>query len=108
VNARDAMPDGGRLTIQVTEAEGDVELVVADTGTGMSEETQAKAFDPFFTTKPFGSGTGLGLATVYGIVSQAGGTVSLDSVPDRGTRVVVRLPCGEPLYTAHPRVQTAT
>ena len=108
VNARDAMPDGGRLTIQLTEADRGVELVVADTGIGMSEETQAKAFDPFFTTKPLGSGTGLGLATVYGIVSQAGGTVSLDSVPGQGTRVVVRLPCGEPLYAPHPRVQAAT
>src|SRR5688500_3865212 len=72
VNARDAMPDGGRLTIKATEAERAVELVVEDTGVGMTEETQAKAFDPFFTTKPPGSGTGLGLATVYGIVSHAG------------------------------------
>jgi signal transduction histidine kinase len=101
VNARDAMPDGGRLTIQATEVDGDVQLVVEDTGNGMSEETRAKAFDPFFTTKPPGSGTGLGLATVYGIVSQAGGTVTLDSVPGRGTRVVVGLPCGEPMYDTH-------
>ena len=101
VNARDAMPDGGRLTIQATEVDGGVQLVVEDTGNGMSEETQAKAFDPFFTTKPPGSGTGLGLATVYGIVSQAGGTVTLDSAPGRGTRVVVGLPCGEPLYDTH-------
>jgi two-component system, cell cycle sensor histidine kinase and response regulator CckA len=107
VNARDAMPDGGRLTIQVTEADGAVELVVADTGVGMSEDTQAKAFDPFFTTKPLGSGTGLGLATVYGVVSQAGGRVTIDSVPGRGTRVTVRLPCGEPLYTARSPVPAA-
>ncbi len=103
VNARDAMPDGGRLVIQVTETESGVELVVEDDGIGMSAETQAKAFDPFFTTKPLGSGTGLGLATVYGIVSQAGGTVSLDSGPGRGTRVVVQLPCGEPLYAERLR-----
>jgi signal transduction histidine kinase len=101
VNARDAMPDGGRLTIQATEVDGGVQLVVEDTGYGMSEDTQAKAFDPFFTTKPPGSGTGLGLATVYGIVSQVGGTVTLDSAPGRGTRVVVGLPCGEPLYDTH-------
>jgi signal transduction histidine kinase len=101
VNARDAMPDGGRLTIQATETESGVELVVEDTGVGMSEDTLAKAFDPFFTTKPPGSGTGLGLATVYGIVSQAGGAVSLDSEQGRGTRVVIELPCGEPLYAAH-------
>jgi signal transduction histidine kinase len=107
VNARDAMPDGGRLTIQLTETEAGVELVVADTGLGMSEETQAKAFDPFFTTKPPGSGTGLGLATVYGIVSQAGGTVSLHSQPAHGTRVVVELPCGEPLYSATSRAQAS-
>jgi signal transduction histidine kinase len=107
VNARDAMPDGGRLTIKATEIDGGVELVVEDTGLGMSEETRAKAFDPFFTTKPPGSGTGLGLATVYGIVSQAGGTVSLHSEPGRGTRVVVALPCGEPLYVSGIRAQAS-
>ena len=108
VNARDAMPDGGRLTIQATEIEGGVQLVVEDDGGGMSEETRAKAFDPFFTTKPPGSGTGLGLATVYGIVSQAGGTVSLDSEPGRGTRVVVQLHSGQPLYIAGARAQAAS
>jgi signal transduction histidine kinase len=108
VNARDAMPGGGRLTIKATEAERGVELVVEDTGIGMSEETRVKAFDPFFTTKPPGSGTGLGLATVYGIVSQAGGTVSLDSEPGRGTRVVIQLPCREPLYAARAGLQAAS
>jgi signal transduction histidine kinase len=94
------MPDGGRVTIQATEIEGGVRLVVEDTGAGMSEDTVAKAFDPFFTTKPPGSGTGLGLATVYGIVSQAGGAVTLDSELGRGTRVVIDLPSREPLYAA--------
>jgi signal transduction histidine kinase len=98
VNARDAMPEGGRLTIQATEVESGVRLMVEDTGLGMSEETVAKAFDPFFTTKPAGSGTGLGLATVYGIVSQAGGTVVLDSASGHGTRVVIELPSVDPLY----------
>jgi signal transduction histidine kinase len=69
----------------------------------MSEDTVAKAFDPFFTTKPPGSGTGLGLATVYGIVSQAGGTVSLDSELGRGTRATIDLPAREPIYPPTPR-----
>jgi two-component system cell cycle sensor histidine kinase/response regulator CckA len=102
VNARDAMPDGGQLTIQATQVEDGVRLVVEDTGLGMSEETVAKAFDPFFTTKPPGSGTGLGLATVYGIVSQAGGTVSIDSQLGHGTRVMIDLPTREPIYPAAP------
>jgi signal transduction histidine kinase len=110
VNARDAMPDGGRLTIQATQTDGGVELVVEDTGIGMSAETQAKAFDPFFTTKPPGSGTGLGLATVYGIVSQAGGTVALHSAPGQGTRVVIELPCQsqlQPWSVAQPGSRTS-
>jgi signal transduction histidine kinase len=106
VNSRDAMPQGGRLTIQATEAGNGVRLLVEDNGHGMSEDTVAKAFDPFFTTKPPGSGTGLGLATVYGIVSQAGGTVSLDSKLGRGTRVTIDLPAHEPLFPpAMPREQ---
>jgi CheY-like chemotaxis protein len=92
VNARDAMPGGGRLTIEATGNEDAVRLVVADTGAGMTDEVAAKAFDPFFTTKPPGSGTGLGLATVYGIVTQAGGTIELDTEPGRGTRVAIELP----------------
>jgi signal transduction histidine kinase len=107
VNARDAMPGGGRLTIEATRVEAGVRLVVEDTGQGMSEETLAKAFDPFFTTKPPGSGTGLGLATVYGIVSQAGGTIALDSAPGRGTRVAIELPCGEPAYALRPAATSA-
>jgi len=74
----------------------------------MSEETLAKAFDPFYTTKPPGSGTGLGLATVYGIVAQAGGTIAIDSAPGRGTRVAIELPCREPAYALRPAAGTAT
>ena len=93
VNARDAMPDGGRLSIALRRRDdGCVEIAVTDTGTGMSEEVCARAFDPFFTTKPPGEGTGLGLATVYGIVAQAGGEVRLESEPDGGTRVTLELP----------------
>jgi PAS domain S-box-containing protein len=92
VNARDAMPNGGHLTIEMREEDGYACVEVSDTGVGMDKEVAARAFDPFFTTKPAGAGTGLGLATVYGIVTQAGGQVTLDSSPDEGTSVTVKLP----------------
>jgi PAS domain S-box-containing protein len=100
VNARDAMPDGGTLTLATAVVEvGDapaprlqglppgqwVELTVTDTGTGMSETVKSQIFEPFFTTKPQGKGTGLGLSTVYGIVTQAGGHIAVDSTPGWGS-----------------------
>lgn len=104
INARDAMPDGGRLLIQTevvhiavlhdSLAPGDyVRLSVQDTGSGMSGEVIARAFDPFFTTKPIGQGTGLGLSMVYGFINQTGGQVQIDSTEGQGTRIDLYLPC---------------
>ena len=95
LNARDAMPGGGRVTIKAEQVGSSVRLVVEDTGHGMDEETLSKTFDPFFTTKGPGSGTGLGLATVFSIVDTAGGIVSIDSDRAWGTRVTVQLPSRE-------------
>ena len=92
-NARDAMPGGGRVAIVTSPAHGadpGVDIVVSDTGHGMSAETLSRIFDPFYTTKP--TGTGLGLSIVYGIVHDHGGTITAESAPGEGARFVVRLP----------------
>jgi signal transduction histidine kinase len=92
VNARDAMDGSGMLKISTWNDAGGVVLEVADTGVGMDAETQSHMFEPFFTTKGVGSGTGLGLSTVYGVVAQSGGTISVRSVPGHGATFVLRFP----------------
>ncbi|MDZ4690284.1 ATP-binding protein [Terricaulis sp.] len=96
VNARDAMPKGGVLTISAENMTGEsgehVAIRIRDTGHGMSEETRKRVFEPYFTTKAAGQGTGLGLAQVYGIVTQSGGTVSIESTIDVGTTILLCLP----------------
>ncbi len=121
VNARDAMPTGGTLAIETDTVTVDahyaasrpgarpgryVRLRVSDTGTGMSHDTVERAFEPFFTTKALGQGTGLGLATVYGIVTAAGGHIHLHSTPGVGTTVTVLLPVTEAAAPSQPEPGT--
>jgi signal transduction histidine kinase len=95
VNARDAMPEGGVLTIKTGKSGNMTTLTVSDTGTGIDEVTQERIFEPFFTTKEQGAGTGLGLATVHGIVTQSGGRVEVESVVGKGTKFTIFLPMAE-------------
>lgn len=98
INARDAMPRGGCITIsayrerETPDGPAHVVVTVADEGCGMSAETMARIFEPFFTTKGIGSGTGLGLSTIYGFLRRCNGDVRVQSVPDQGTRMSLWLP----------------
>jgi len=109
-NARDAMPEGGELRIetanrQMSETDlaawpsllpgGYVQLSVTDNGEGIPDKIRSRIFDPFFTTKPLGKGTGLGLSTVYGIIQQSGGVITVESAPSRGTCMRILLPKGK-------------
>jgi CheY-like chemotaxis protein len=110
INARDAMPRGGTLTIttaNVMASVGEprlglvpqprrcVALTVSDTGCGMAPDVKARIFEPFFTTKGLGKGTGLGLSMVYGVVTESGGRISVQSEPDRGTTFTIDLPVAD-------------
>ncbi|MCE7761736.1 response regulator [Pseudomonas putida] len=118
INARDAMPDGGQLTLTTRNTRIDnrpqrpedpdpgeyVMLSIRDTGCGMSEDVLAKVFEPFFTTKDIGKGSGLGLAQVFGFAKQSGGGVRIDTTPGRGTQVAVYLPAVKDQAVSEPVV----
>ncbi len=122
VNARDAMPGGGTITVRTANETADapvalgtaimpageyVRIEVSDTGTGIPQEILGKIFDPFFTTKPVGQGTGLGLATVYGIVKQTGGFITVDSEVGHGTSFRIYLPRHHPDQSTASAQETA-
>jgi two-component system, cell cycle sensor histidine kinase and response regulator CckA len=123
VNARDAMPTGGQLTIELANVDVDerhdaahdgaaagphVMLSVTDTGMGMSAATREHVFEPFFTTKGQGKGTGLGMATVFGVVSQSGGSIEVESEPGRGSTFRILLPRSDRAPTATPAAPEQT
>jgi signal transduction histidine kinase/CheY-like chemotaxis protein len=107
VNARDAMAGSGTLEISTFNAGDEVVLEVADTGTGMDEATRSRIFEPFFTTKDVGQGTGLGLSTVYGVVTQSGGTIDVRSAPGEGATFSIRLPATDRVEAVEPDVDVA-
>jgi PAS domain S-box-containing protein len=95
LNAVDAMPEGGAITVRASAAPGRIRLTVSDTGVGITPENLEKIYDPFFTTKPRGQGTGLGLSVSYGIIKEHAGTLTAESTPGEGSRFIVSLPISE-------------
>jgi two-component system, NtrC family, sensor kinase len=95
LNACEAMPQGGTLTVVTMQSEGEVRLEIADTGCGIKAEVMERIFEPFFTTKPVGQGTGLGLAVSYGIIQQHGGAIEVESEEGKGTKFIIALPVGK-------------
>jgi signal transduction histidine kinase len=92
VNAMQAMPEGGKLTISTRKKPSRVSLIIEDTGVGMNEEILKKIFTPFFTTKDVGLGTGLGLPVAYGIITAHGGSIKVESKVGKGTKCRIQLP----------------
>ncbi len=105
LNARDAMPKGGWLTIATREADPSASVEIGDTGSGISPEQLSRIYDPFFTTKEIGKGTGLGLSITYGIVQEHGGTITCDSSLGQGTRFLLALPLAAPKSGAMPQAR---
>ncbi len=95
LNARDAMPEGGRLFIESSANSGDIKIEISDSGLGVDEENLKKIFDPFFTTKPAGKGTGLGLAVCYGIITAHGGRIEVSKNQNSGTSFLITLPTSD-------------
>jgi PAS domain S-box-containing protein len=102
LNARDAMPKGGWLSVSTRSQEGSIVVEVGDTGSGIPSEHLSRIYDPFFTTKPIGQGTGLGLSITYGIVQEHNGTIACESMPGQGTRFVLTLPVAANISLAEP------
>jgi len=107
LNARDAMTDGGTLTIETSLIADSVVLRVRDTGAGMDATTRARALEPFFTTKPEGKGTGLGLSVVYGVVDALGGRLTIESAVGAGTIVEIALPSADQVVAKAEDVEEA-
>jgi signal transduction histidine kinase len=106
LNARDAMPKGGWLSVSTRNQDASLVVEVGDTGSGIPSEFLSRIYDPFFTTKPIGQGTGLGLSITYGIVQEHNGTIACDSTPGQGTRFVLSLPLSTAAATyAEPAVR---